>query len=606
MHRRYNKLVALLGAMMLLVPAASWAAGTISRIRALSSQPTLVWSWPSLHDPTAPTFTGSNGSSNTFDAPIKFFRDADGNLFTIAANGVNYRLPFTASFLPARALTSADKLFDSSKTVSAGAGQYFHVGNANGYLSGSCVEADYDNLIWVFGLWSDDGRAFSALAHHEFYPDTCPQGSLAPWITATHHLTSNNGGASFLPAAYTPYAQSGLSNAGRLVLVPRPSGANDPQYVTYGFLHPSNIVKEGSYHYATVMGALWTGQVNAQGHGLNRGGLVMIRTLNPATPGGWQVYTSSGWQAINRAMWQGLGDASGGQGVKLFLEHANYDPYTEYPRGGQNMTYSLVQHLKTGKWIAFGHSNQGATTVQYSVSDSLANPNWGPITVVEGAPVLQSNQYASLVSHGDFGYVFQYVNDTPYLYYVQEACSGVPSCPTDWHDRSIYRIPLQIDTTLPAKATVRYTASTGYSANQGQSQWRYLDSTGAALTYDATTGWWKGSEAYVLLWSTGGHPGATRSPMRRWTAPAAGFIRITGSARHPDVNGDGVNVSILKDGKTYLWQRSIPAGNTSAFPYDVNAVVQAGETIDFIIHRGPASNGYDSTDFDPTVDFTPY
>ena len=91
--------------------------------------------------------------------------------------------------------------------------------------------------------------------------------------------------------------------------------------------------------------------------------------------------------------------------------------------------------------------------------------------------------------------------------------------------------------------------------------------------------------------------------MRRWTASAAGSIRITGAASDIDPNGgDGVSVSIKK-GSGVLWQQTIVNGNAAGFSYDVTTTVSPNETIDFIINK-ISGNSNDSTSFTPTIAFT--
>ena len=406
----------------------------------------LVWDWEVYHDPNAITYRATNGKSNTFDSPPHFWKDADGNIYCVAANGVNYRVPFTKDLTPERALNFNDIIFNSAKTYPAGGGRYYHQGYGENYLAGSCAEKDYDNNIWVFGLWTDDGENVYALGHHEYYPKTCPVGTTAPWMNAIHYLSSSDGGKMFLPNAYTPFATSGKSNADRLVLIPKPWAPDNPDHINYGFYHPSNIVREGNYYYAIAEGNFWLGTTQDD-YGLHEGGFLLIRSRDVSSPLDWQVYTENGWESIDHNAWQGYG----GQAVKLWHKHGPYDPYHEYPRGGQLLSFSLVQHLPSGQWIALGYSNQGATTVQYSLSASLQNPDFGPITTVLNAPVLNLGQYMSLVGPDSPGFVFQYVKDDCYLYFI--APNNAPQIPqvlqkpvSDAHSRSMWRVPIKITT----------------------------------------------------------------------------------------------------------------------------------------------------------------
>ena len=160
-----------------------------------------------------------------------------------------------------------------------------------------------------------------------------------------------------------------------------------------------------------------------------------------------------------------------------------------------------------------------------------------------------------------------------------------PSCPT------------------PANPNI-YVAAADFSGAQGCRQWSYRDSSGANLAYDAANSRWQGSETYLRIYSGGGHPGNGSDAVRRWTASAAGSIRITGGISDGDgAGGDGVTVSIKK-GASSLYQQTIANANATGYSYDVTTSVAAGDTIDFIINK-IANNSNDSTNFNPTITFTP-
>jgi RHS repeat-associated protein len=147
-----------------------------------------------------------------------------------------------------------------------------------------------------------------------------------------------------------------------------------------------------------------------------------------------------------------------------------------------------------------------------------------------------------------------------------------------------------------------YRASANFSSVQGQGGWYYLDSTGAQMTYDSANSWWRGAETYNLIWAAGGHPGAAADSVRRWVAPAAGAVRITGSVSDANTAcGDGVVVTISK-GAQVLWQQTINNGNATGSSYDLTVNVVTGDQINFTINRR-GDNGCDSTNFDPTITY---
>ena len=422
-----------------------------SRIRSIevTGPIELVWDWELYRDPEAQTFDNIPGVANTFDAPIHFFRNQTGELFTIASIPVNYRVPFEQSFTPARALRATDRIFDSSIDYPApGQSSFHHVGHGDNMLGGSCVEADYDNRMWLFGVWTDDGRRFAALAHHEFYPLTCPHSSTAAWVNGVHHLTSTDGAANFLPQPYTPFRISGQSNARRLVLVPEPwAHAGAEGRATYGFFHPSNLVRDGQHIYALIQGRFYTGET-VDGDGLHDGGMVMIRTRDAFSPSGWEVFTDDGWRAIAGGTFHGRR----GQEVRLFGLQADYNPYATVPRGGQGLTRALLQHEETGQWIAFGVSHEGdGFPVRYMVTDSLSEPDWSETVAVEGAPPLISGNYPSLVDHESPDPVFQFISGQAYIYFVAKGDRPLVAdvgalTPSNIFSRSIFRIPVVVNT----------------------------------------------------------------------------------------------------------------------------------------------------------------
>ncbi len=382
----------------------------------------IYWDWEVLRDKGAPDLKLNKNlafNSNSIDGPPRFYKTEYGEKFAILPMSISYRSPIGANDLPSRALTSSDIVFDSSKTSQATNGKYNHKGHGSGWFSGNCSEADYDNQMWIYGLWSSDGVKFDALAHHEFYPKTCPTATTSAWVNSIHHLTSTDSGATFSPKPYVPYYETGKSNSDRLVIIPKPSGyVNQEPLYNFGFYHPSNIVKEGEFYYAIVMINMLTGRIKTNGtkkEALVNGGFAMIRTKNTSVPGGWDIYSNRGWHKMSAGGYIGMG---GYITPKIFLEHKSNSPYSDYPAGGQNMTYSLVQHQETGQWVAFGYSNQGATTVSYSLTDSLHTPKWGAITPVIGAPSIPAMGYPSIASQDSPGYVFQFIDNEPYLYFM--------------------------------------------------------------------------------------------------------------------------------------------------------------------------------------------
>jgi hypothetical protein len=102
------------------------------------------------------------------------------------------------------------------------------------------------------------------------------------------------------------------------------------------------------------------------------------------------------------------------------------------------------------------------------------------------------------------------------------------------------------------------------------SQWQ-----GGAVMPDPQIGW-------AFLHAAGGHTGNDQqhSPIRRWTAPQAGTVSITGSLHHPSESGDGVRSRVVssRSGLAAEWiaEHKTVDANLAAIE------VQPGDTLDFI------------------------
>jgi hypothetical protein len=92
---------------------------------------------------------------------------------------------------------------------------------------------------------------------------------------------------------------------------------------------------------------------------------------------------------------------------------------------------------------------------------------------------------------------------------------------------------------------------------------------------DPTIGW-------TMLSAAGGHPGNDQkhTAIRRWTAPRAGIVSITGKLKHASENGDGVRGRVVssRQGLAGEW-----SAKTSEAATDIGRIeVEAGDTIDFV------------------------
>ena len=291
----------------------------------------------------------------------------------------------------------------------------------------------------------------------------------------------------------------------------------------------------------------------------------------------WNKYFNGGWQSA------GLGGNCSSVGAPgITHSDAAFSTYT-------GKYYLLTSRMNWGgqdTWLKLFESSDG---VQWTHKKTI---------VQESATAVQRGYQYTMIVNLD-GSDNGVVGRTFYVYGEKEAETA---------SAAVYRWAIDLDgsgavnstvPTPPASPIEEYQASYDFSQTQGTRQWSYRDSAGA-MTFDAANNRWQGSETYALLNAWGGHPGLNVNAVRRWTAPRAGTVRITGTASDTNAGGgDGVIVSILK-GSTTLWTQAIANGG-SAVAYDVSTTVQSGDVIDFVINKGTANDFYNSTTFDPRV-----
>jgi hypothetical protein len=229
-------------------------------------------------------------------------------------------------------------------------------------------EGSYNNRHWIFGKYAlSDGTVY-ALAHHEWY-QTMKTVDGHPgfngcgifnrrWVNAIEWLKSTDNGAS--------WAQKGFGSAADLVVIPEPWGIQSRD-TFYGYFHPSNIVKEGSYYYAFVDSRQLRGGTN-----LLECGFIAIRTDDLERANGWQYWNGSSWYTISPGSYQG------GQGANqpyVFFKVTGKDPYSADP-GPISMSQSIRYHVPSGMWLLFGSNTGVFNTFCYCASATLANPEF--------------------------------------------------------------------------------------------------------------------------------------------------------------------------------------------------------------------------------------
>jgi hypothetical protein len=112
--------------------------------------------------------------------------------------------------------------------------------------------------------------------------------------------------------------------------------------------------------------------------------------------------------------------------------------------------------------------------------------------------------------------------------------------------------------------------------------------TGAA--WQGAAPWPGGQTGWAQLTAEGGHPGNTlaHACVRRWIAPRNATVKISGTLKHEPEPGDGVRGFILSSRHGELKAASVH--KSKADMSATNIVLQAGDTLDFIVDIGGTLN----------------
>lgn len=226
-------------ALAMLLPQAAWAGLTLE----LSGTPVAVFD--STRDGCEP--------NDTPDLNPRAFRDASGGVTMFALHHVN------------RPLRGPD---------------LHHLKIDCHVALGSPYDPDpshYADRNFIAATWTADGRAVSALVHHEYHADAhgrCGgKRDLACWYNSVLAYRSNDGGASF-------------TKASPLVVATPPFSQEVGQGRHRGFFNPSNIVADGAARYVFASTTGWDGQPY---------GNCLLRTTDPGDPSLWRAYDGAGF-----------------------------------------------------------------------------------------------------------------------------------------------------------------------------------------------------------------------------------------------------------------------------------------------------------------------
>lgn len=153
-----------------------------------------------------------------------------------------------------------------------------------------------------------------------------------------------------------------------------------------------------------------------------------------------------------------------------------------------------------------------------------------------------------------------------------------------------------------------YDSIIDFAGTQGP-VWSYLyGDARASMTYDGVTQVWRNATLYQTWWQGGGAPGAAspssdKVTVMRFTSPTTTTYALTGLTSDWDAGGgDGVLVTVSKNGTTTLYSRDIANGGGQV-AYSVSVSLSAGEYVDFILD--PKLNDVnDSTEFSAHLEDT--
>jgi hypothetical protein len=309
------------------------------------------------------------------------YRSADGQVHLSITHFENYRI----SGGSLDSLTQTEKTFDSDGPLH------------------SAQWGDFGHHQWVASPFTNDGTTFFALAHSEWYAclqygndpvKGCTVGNnqVNSWVNAITLFQSSDGGRTWSP--------SGGNNGAHVVAAPSMEYPSDwqfwtfPQMRNYGFFHPSNIVEQNSYFYATA-GYIHRTASNV----VDSVGAVLIRTSSLSSAKGWTVWDGGSYVPIS-ASWDDtvpvLANVPADDGIMSTIAWST----------------SVCQYI-----ILF----TGSSGVQFATTPSLESPQLSQVQSIQGGggfadqnyPILQDDSFPSFNFHA-------LLSDAAYLYSVRQ------------------------------------------------------------------------------------------------------------------------------------------------------------------------------------------
>lgn len=153
-------------------------------------------------------------------------------------------------------------------------------------------------------------------------------------------------------------------------------------------------------------------------------------------------------------------------------------------------------------------------------------------------------------------------------------------------------------------STTTHSAEAAFGAQQGTDGWYYMQKSGSTYSYlpDYSTedpAIWKDASGHPSVGRTFFHPSNTSDAVKKWVAPRAGNIDISGVIQKTDSRGDGVEASVFKN-TTLLWGSAVTS-EADVHPTGLTDIhVEAGDVIYFVVQAN-GSMDYDETLWNPEI-----
>ncbi|SEN74739.1 carbohydrate-binding protein [Paenibacillus sp. OV219] len=159
----------------------------------------------------------------------------------------------------------------------------------------------------------------------------------------------------------------------------------------------------------------------------------------------------------------------------------------------------------------------------------------------------------------------------------------------------------------PVLETITYGAQSSFGSVQGVNNWFNMKKSGTTYSYlsqyDATApAKWKEASGYPYVRDSFFHPETTLDAVKKWVAPQAGNIEITGTITKVNASSNGVIARIYKN-TAQLWSATVTS-SADVTPSGVSDIhVEAGDAIYFTIGAN-GNMSFDETNWSPVIKMT--